>query len=217
MVGWFFGPGGSLYFAIDAKGHSYPRVSVGDNSREKLIKLKNILGGTVSGGGSRGESQHLWTLGQSSLVVCLAEHMQQFVPSWQETIWAFLSWAETDSMEDRLEIAQMANGEEDNNFTINDYLPLVRDVEFLAGVFDSRGMLKDRLLVRSKNGSLLAALQFVYGGFHDVTVEKGTVWAGRERGVIYTSSSESYEWRVTAETHREFKHQLDGHLKLLQF
>ena len=33
-------------------------------------------------------------------------------------------------MEDRLEIAQMANGEEDNNFTINDYLPLVRDVEF---------------------------------------------------------------------------------------
>lgn len=233
----FFEIGGWLGFGISTTTnkqlrsyeYAYPRAAVVDNHIPKLKKLALLLGGVVGSvhDEKRNETNNVWTLSQSELVVYLAERMRQYSPSHQETIFAFENWINTDDREERIKIAQELREVEKPDLSIGDYLPLVTNAKFLAGVLDNRGIILSQehmyglygyitpgLKINSTNGPLLEALQLIYGGYKGNTLEKGKTMISH--GKEYIVKNNSFEWTVGIQPKSDIVMKLGNQLKLLK-
>lgn len=151
--------------------------------------------------------------------------MQEFTPSWQEKIKAFQEWRES-STSRRVEIAERSNSEDGRGIVkVDDFLPLVKIPEFLAGVFDNRACISvngsgnNRLKITSTNTSLIEALMIVYGGDLDFGMTKGDVIERTGRGP-YVIKEDSFIWILGVKGYRQLASDpnlnLNSHLKLLQ-
>src|SRR5258708_18534643 len=93
---------------------------------------------------------------------------------------------------------------------ISDYLPLIQNPAFLAGVIDNRGTImrgKGKnsvypvIKVYSRNKPLLLALENKYKGMFWIDSEKGTEIAAGVK--TFTTQADSYAWKVDFEQARK--------------
>ncbi|MBU1322698.1 hypothetical protein KKE48_04615 [Patescibacteria group bacterium] len=223
-LGGLFEVGGFLGFVMRfsrRKGtyyeKAYPIMTIGENHLDKLNKLHRLLGGNFHSR-EQGNNSIVWYL-QGIQAVWLAQHMEQYAPSRQETVLAFSNWENAESMEERVEIARLAREQEEAEvLTFKDYLPLVKNPGFFAGVLDSRGTIPaftgdyPRLQVKSTNRPLLEALQFVYGGSCEQYLDKGEVRV--IKGVECVLKKDSFRWVKYFD--QNWLNDMRGQLKLLQ-
>lgn len=237
-LGGFFEIGGWIGFEVSKTTskqkrtyeYAYPRASLVDNHKPKLETLANLLGGVVNinRDHNRNEQHIVWTLSNSGLAVCLAEHMRKYSPSHQETILAFQNWRNTTDREERVEIANLFRETEKPVLIAQDYLPLVESSIFLAGVLDNRGFvdyaehmhgdksfgnITPQIVLKSTNRPLLEALHEVWGGSLGQTLRKGDILTIHDR--VQVIMNDSFIWRAGIQPKSKIVTQLDGRLKLL--
>ncbi len=223
-LGGLFEVGGSLGFVMGFSGRkgkyyekAYPIVTIGENRQDKLNKLLGILGGNFHSR-EQGNNSIVWYL-QGIRAVWLAQHMEQYALSHQEMITAFSNWENAETMEEKANIARLVRVQKETVvLTFNNYLPLVRKPEFLAGVLDNRGTIPaftgdyPRLQVKSTNRPLLEALQFVYGGSCEQYLDQGEVRV--IKGVECVLKKDSFRWVKYFD--QNWLNDMCGQLKLLQ-
>ena len=172
--------------------HVNPLIKMGDNNFDRMIRLKAHAGGNAShlNKYGRGNSPYQWAA-TGRYAVDLAMEVSPYAPSRAETFTAFLNWANTDDIEEKIVIARELHETRGGRVEVSagDYESLVRDNAFVAGAIDARGTIRRKdieyvsrkpyegddnlpphdwiirwLDMPSKNLSLLEALQRQWGG-----------------------------------------------------
>jgi len=166
-----------------------PIITYSDNRSNKIERLKKIFGGKTVPHSSRNSRR--WYL-KDYKAVNLAALMQDFLPSRSQATEAFQEWAETKDNQVRMAIAHQLNeSTQGKSVTVPKeiYKDLIENPLFLAGVFESRGLIHSRqgenkgifIVINSENQGLLEAITDKYGGgITDVTEISRTLTIGRE-------------------------------------
>lgn len=169
-LGAVFEVGGGMGFMISRKRYAYPYIQYHDTDRARVQHIFSSLGG----------EPHLlhpklnsWKFRISNeKVPSIVEEIKPFASSRQKMIAAFEQW-ESVSVRERMEIAQQHRARDRVNVAVEEYVRLLTNPNFLAGVIDARGIWSPsktrdkshpRLLVVTRNKPLLNALQSLYGG-----------------------------------------------------
>ena len=160
----------------------HPVMMYNDSRESKIERLKEVFGG-----GTFGEkSSHTFRWYQHKKEAAkLAALMKNLCPSRLEAIIALQNWANTEDPEGQLVIARELReqtGGKPTPVPEEAYMPLVNNPSFMAGVFESRGLLYrvkhenptegDSIAIASSNESLLNAIKNRWGGHIQRTNEK---------------------------------------------
>lgn len=187
FLGGLFSAGGLMGFQIEnhkrqLKGgeetqhiYAYPVITYNDNHEAKIDRLKGRFGGRKFGP-ERNTNSWKWHI-KSDGAVELAVLMQGYAPSRAETIAAFQNWRDTEDLAERVMIARELNQAiriKQISIPKEAYENLVKNPQFLAGVFASRGRLyhekredhvSDPIIrMNSENAQLLEAIKERHGG-----------------------------------------------------
>lgn len=149
-----------------------PLITYSDNRGSKIERFENIFGGKTISHASK--DSYRWYL-KDHEAVKLAFLMKDFLPSRSQAIEAFQKWSETKDPTIRLAIAQQLRESTKGkpaNLPKERYRDLIEDPQFLAGVFESRGLIYHRkgehtgnhIAINSENEGLLEAIREKYGG-----------------------------------------------------
>lgn len=131
---------------------------------------------------------------KSEDAVELAVFIQDYSPSRAEAIAAFQNWINTEDLAERVVIAREFNEAartEQTSALKEKYKDLVKNPLFVAGIFESRGLLFSRkrgdqtldpvIIINSENVQLLEAIKEKYGGGISLATDNSrTLSIGRE-------------------------------------
>jgi len=168
-----------------------PIVGYSDSKKKKLLYLKTLFGGGIHK--ERNKNSFRWYI-KSRKIIPLIEIIQKYAPSWQTFIEEFYNWSVAENIETKVEIAEgikrMSNPQPRDKVPVEEYRRLVSLPQFLAGVFESRGVFYKyirsdspinlpTLAIHSQNYNLLRAIKEKYGGGINNTLRK------RNRALTY--------------------------------
>lgn len=136
-LGAVFEVGGGMGFMISRKRYVYPYIQYHDNDRGRVQYILSSLGGEAY---LLHPKLNSWTFRISNeKVPAIVEEIKPFAPSRQEMIAAFEQW-ESASVKERMEIAQRHRARDRVSVAPEEYVRLLANPNFLAGVIDARGI-----------------------------------------------------------------------------
>lgn len=188
-LGGAFEAGGSITIDSAGRGHTYPRISIGDNSPILAFRISEELGGSVSQ-----EFRHKtwrWVLKGYAAAQTISQ-MEDFSPSRKAIVKAVREWMEAFSIEERTRIAVQARENASIPPATEEYKEVLRNPYFLAGAVDARGAVyssgkkNPTLYLHSLNEALIDALVKNFGGAKRVLPKSGSVSFIDGKPVAYT-------------------------------
>ena len=196
---------GSIQFTIKKQKYTYPVMTMGDNSLQRMTLMTGICGGTIH----RNYQSNTWEWYLTGRRVAeLALSMKDKAPSRKTALNAILDWASS-PLCDRLAITSEFDSKQRDSVDPSAYQTNTTIPEFLAGIYDSRAIPRyfpsrqkpdatyPRLNIRSLNRALLLALFQQFGGsiYHDDF--KGDIQDidGQPSKII----NDSYNWNLSGE------------------
>lgn len=208
---WFGGAceiGASVeFFTQKYKGfdrYAYPRISLYDRLKSSVDNLEREFGGTT--GPSRADSWKWSVAGETAAGIVLA--MRRFAPSRDEIATAVSNWVNTNSHEERVEIAKEMKGHNRlSGLEERAYDSVIDDPQFVAGIIDNAGKFSDRntpykdtsyditsIRIYDINKVLLEALKRKYGGGVNPFAEAGMQYTIGDRTII--TQNTTYVWSI---------------------
>lgn len=171
--------GGTIYLTTVT-----PIVGYSDSNKKKLLYLKSLFGGGIHK--EKKKKSARWYI-KSRKIIPLIELIQPYAPSWKTYIEEFSDWSVAEDVESKVKIAEgikrMSNPQPRDKVPVKEYRRLVSMPQFLAGVFEARGVLYKyirpdspinlpTLAIHSQNYNLLLAIKEKYGGGINNTLRK---------------------------------------------
>lgn len=153
-----------------------PIIGYSDSNKKKLIYLRSLFGGGVHK--EKNKNSWRWYL-KSRKLSPLIDNLRVYAPSWETFIKEFDNWSITEDIETKLEIAErvkeISRPQPRDHVSIEYYKRLIENPKFLAGVYESRGVLYKNirpdspldiplLAIHSQSLNLLYAIKNKYGG-----------------------------------------------------
>jgi hypothetical protein len=226
-LGGYFEAGGTLSFTVVSRktrhGRSndgYPFLTVSENDESIIKWFKERFGGKTHQAGQSAA----WEVTKTKAYI-IASSFADFAPSRKEAMAALSNWINSEG-EERVQIARAMKGYDRlADAKKQEYLPLVRKSDFLAGVIDSRGTLLpirsnegagkasyDYLRVNTVNRPLLDALKEEYGGHIVTALHAGSNWVN-PKGLTGISHRDTYYWGLPYSKTGELIDFMKPHLK----
>lgn len=222
-VRWLAGAlevGGTVAFGIhrekSGRVSAYPHISLQQHDEELIALLKKEYGGSrIKGDGAASG----WRLGGYKAADMISD-MEPYAVSRSEMVLAVKNWLDSETAQ-RIQIAEEMKGyERYADGSIDQYISLVRDPDFVAGILDNRGRIYPfflgaytypRIEVGSKNENLLEALRRVYGGNLRCVLNAGT--RGNINGKEFETKRNSYVLNLSNAKARRVIELTQGHVK----
>ncbi|MEK7499735.1 MAG: hypothetical protein AAB649_03965, partial [Patescibacteria group bacterium] len=156
--GFLEGAGSIGYYYRPSDNRAYPQIQYKSQDIDPLLFLQNVFGGSIS---ILERSNNWGTNGQLAHDILVA--ISSYAPSKKHFSTLAATWNDY-TIEEKIAVIQKIR-ELDTPFPHKDeYVPLVRNKQFLAGLFDARAALTiaGKLRLSCPNQPLLEALQELY-------------------------------------------------------
>jgi len=196
-----------------------PIMRISDNNVQGIDRLQQLLGGRTE---LANEESKAWIIERSNAAE-LAIAMKPFAPSRRTIISAIKQWADFDELpEERIKIADSVAGKYRDKVTAKNYAQLVKNPNFVAGVFDARGSISTtardniinlRIVIASQNKALLEALKSHYG-FGFVTLAESAGTKKTIKGQPVTRKTDTWQWIIDNEGSNELLNKIGKYIRL---